>query len=378
MARICKINIQTRPLENRAWLPDINQLDEFQNKVIMHPYNSDLFVMGSAGTGKTILAKLKYNQLRGMGLNGRIVIYGNIFRSFLQSHLNDGIEDVVGSFQLPRILANIGFNGNFDETARRAAEWSVQHRDIYDFLIIDEAQDLHSDHLIFCSNIARRLYLFGDNAQQFYTHGKTIEQIISLLNENGRNFYGNNVIEITKNYRNQPVVANAAQPFYSFAPAIFPSAELEGGQEVPDLYLCTGNNFFSTLNQKIESLSCSQVGVSPTIGLLVQSNYVLNNIKNGLRRQRVNIIEYENQYSFNDAKPVLMTMQSSKGMEFDYVILIDLNYQNLQRTHANNFDKTIFVAITRARRSLSVFLDINQAILVDKFGNGGFNIINVE
>lgn len=377
MARICQIDIQTRPLDNRSWLPDINQLDDFQQRVLMHPHNSDLFVMGSAGTGKTVLAKMRYDALRRMGLNGKLVIYGNIFKSFLQSHFNGGVENVVGSFQLPRVLANIGFNGNFDETARRAAEWSYQHRNIYDFLLIDEVQDLHEDHLIFCSNIAQRLYLFGDNAQQFYSHGRTIEQIISILNEKGRSFMGNNVIEITRNYRNQPVVARTAQPFYSFAPAIFPPADQEGQQEIPNLYLYNRNNYFSHLVQKIRSLSNSRVGVSPTIGILVQSNYVLNYIRNSLSGQGLHIIEYNNQYSFDDAKPIIMTMQSSKGMEFDYVILVNLHYQNLQRTHLNNYDKTIFVAITRARRSLSVFLDSDQTQLVEKFRDSGFNIIEV-
>jgi superfamily I DNA/RNA helicase len=341
MAKICRINIQTRPLENRSWLPDITQLDHFQNRVVMHPNNSELFVMGPAGTGKTVLAKMKYNQLKAMGLNGKLVIYGNLFKSFIQSQINELVEDIVGSFQLPRILANIGFNGNFDETARRAAEWSIHHRNIYDFLIIDEVQDLHKNHLIFCSNIARRIYLFGDNAQQFYSHGCTIEQIISLLNENDRNFLGANVIEITRNYRNQPSVASAAQPFYSFAPALFPSADLEGGQENSELYLFVNNNFFPILANKIRELSNLQVGVSPTIGLLVQSNIVMNRIKNGLSRQGINVTEYQNQYSFNDAKPVLLTMQSSKGMEFDYIILIDLDYYNLQRTHLTYESKEI-------------------------------------
>lgn len=129
--------------------------------------------------------------------------------------------------------------------------------------------------------------------------------------------------------------------------------------------------------QKIRSLSNSRVGVSPTIGILVQSNYVLNYIRNSLSGQGLHIIEYNNQYSFDDAKPIIMTMQSSKGMEFDYVILVNLHYQNLQRTHLNNYDKTIFVAITRARRSLSVFLDSDQTQLVEKFRDSGFNIIEV-
>lgn len=378
MAKICKINIQTKPLDNRMWLPDINQLDNFQQRVLMHPHTSDLFVMGSAGTGKTILAKMRYDALKRMGLNGKLVIYGNIFKSFLQSHINDGVEDVVGSFQLPKVLANIGFNGNFDDTARRAAEWSNQHRNIYDFLIIDEVQDLHEDHLIFCSNIARRLYLFGDNAQQFYSHGKTIEQIISTLNKNGRSFIGNNVIEITNNYRNQPGVARAAQPFYSFSPAVFPSAPIEGALENPELFLHRGNNFLSTLISKIRSFSASAANYSPTIGLLVQSNPVLNRIRSNLTKRGINIIEYQNQYSFNDAKPVLMTMQSSKGMEFDYVVIIDLNYRNLQEVHSNNFDKIIFVAISRARRSLTIFLSEQEKKLIKKLTNGNFTIKNLR
>lgn len=378
MAKICKVNIQAKPLDNRTWVPDINQLDNFQQRVLMHPHTSDLFAMGSAGTGKTILAKMKYDALNRMGLNGKLVIYGNIFKSFLKSHISDGVEDVIGSFQLPKVLANIGFNGNFDDTAKKAAEWSNQHHNIYDFLIIDEVQDLHKDHLIFCSNIARRLYLFGDNAQQFYSHGNTIEQIISTLNKNGRNFTGSNVIEITNNYRNQPGVALAAQPFYSFSPAVFPSASQKGALENPELFLYRENNFLNTLVNKIRSYSASAANYSPTIGVLVQSNPVLNRIRNNLTKRGINIIEYRNQYSFDDAKPILMTMQSSKGMEFDYVILVDISYRNLKEVHPNNFDKIIFVAISRAKRSLSIFLHNREKKLIEKLTKVNFTINNLR
>lgn len=379
MAQIYKLNIPTGQL-NKSWLPDINQLDSSQQKVLMHSFNSDLFVMGSAGTGKTILAKLKYDALRRLGLKGKLVIYGNIFKSFLKSHIQDDIGGVVGSFELPRALANIRFNGNFNATAQRAADWAENNRNIYDFLIIDEVQDLHEDHIIFCSKISKRLYLFGDNAQQFFEQGRTIEQIIGVLSRVGRNFGGNNVTEITKNYRNQPLVAKAAQPFYAFSPSTFPAASPEPIPIIPNLFVSHNYSFKSALVEQVKSYIRSHAeNTSPTIGILTQSISSLNFIRREIfQRSNIEVIEINSDNAFSDARPVLMTMQSSKGMEFDYVILVDINYRNLKRTHTNNFDKIIFVAITRARRSLSVFLLDNQAELLTKFSNAEFTVTNLR
>ncbi|MEI7810968.1 MAG: ATP-binding domain-containing protein [Ignavibacteria bacterium] len=379
MAVIYKLQIDVKPLQNRTWLPDINELGSDQLKVLQHPSDRDLIVMGSAGTGKTILSKFLFDALLRQRKNGRMVIFGNIFRSFISKYAYENSEKIVGSFELPKNLANIKVSGSFAQAVDKAATWSESNRNIYDFLIIDEVQDLHEGHLIFCSNISKRLYLFGDTAQQYYDHGKKIEEINSILRKAGRQLRGQDMIEITKNYRNQPSISKAVQPFYFFRPSHFSPAEQVGILEVPEIYIYTKNNylrFFENIKNKIASIINSQQYYTPTIGILVQSEKTLNFIKRELKsRANLEIVTTAPENAFEDARPIFMTMQSSKGMEFDYVIILDLNYKALKTTHNQNYDNIIFVAKTRARRSFSVFIFANQNEYLGKIDKTAYKII---
>lgn len=379
MARAIKIEgITSKPLSRREFLPDITQLKSEQINVLRTPLSENIIVSGPAGSGKTILAVYRYNGYIKSNFKGELLVYGNILKNYMKEKIAlSSVEiPINGIFEYVKDQSGISVDftlpdsEKFSGSAQKSAEWAKKNKMNLDFIIIDEAQDFFDGHLDFCGYYAKVLTLFADDAQRLYKHGNCTTNIIGKYwvdhNKKLRRF------DIKGNYRNQPSVANLAKPFYDKrSKEPFSSADLEGANEKVYIFVSSSLNSLKDYLVKAAKYYIDKlVNETPKIAILVQDSETMKIAKASFVKQKYKCVEVENASNvFNIQHPIILTMHSAKGLEFDYILLFNLDFQKLKNGHPNNYNQIVFTAITRARKSLSIFILDNQIEFIEKIKN---------
>lgn len=369
----------TKPLYERNFLPDITELKNEQPEILRYPISKDLLVSGPAGSGKTILAIYRckaYGEQQ-----GELLTYANMLKNYLTRHLAANSDTEISSlktkgiFEYVKEVSGITVqNSDFIDSANRAADWAINNQKKIEFIIADETQDFHSGHLDFIAYYAKKMTLFADDAQTLYDHGHSTTEIIGKMRLVHKRKIERK--EITGNYRNQPPVAQFANPFYkNRSKETLPSAVLDGASEKVKVFIAENeSNIGSDLVKQVQAYTGLMTDKTPKVGILVQNYDIMNKVKNIFSNQfpvesASNGIMPNNRNIFSEANPILMTMASAKGLEFDYVVIPFFDYEKLKTKRPDNFEQIIFTAITRARRSVAIFISKNQKDFLDKIKN---------
>lgn len=380
MAEAYLIKMATKPLYERNFLPDVTELKNEQPEILRYPISKDLLVSGPAGSGKTILAIYRCKAYGDQ--QGELLTYANILKNYLTRHLAANSDTEISSlrtkgiFEYVKEVSGITVeNKDFIDSANRAADWAMNNPKKIEFIIADETQDFHFGHLGFTSNYAERLTFFADDAQTLYNHGHSTTEIIGKMRlEHKRKIERK---EITGNYRNQPPVAEFANPFYkNREKEQLPSATLDGEREEVRTFIAENeSNIKSKFIEQVQAYVDSMPDETPKVGILVQDYHIMEKVKNIFFSEQFpvecasNGIMQNNQNIFSEADPILMTMVSAKGLEFDYVVIPFFDYEKLKAKRPNNYEQIIFTAITRARRSVAIFAMYDQKAFLEKIKN---------
>ena len=378
MADAFLIRMAEKPLYERNFLPEITELSPEQLEVLRYPLSKDLLVSGPAGSGKTVLAIYRHNAYAEK--EGELLTFTNMLKNYIAKHLNDqqitieakGIFEYVkdeSGITVPPFAQNI----DFEITADNATKWAIDRKNTLDFIIADEAQDFHNGHLGFISNYAERLTLFADDAQTLYDHGHSTIEIIGKM----RLEYKKRKIErkdLTGNYRNQPTVAKFANAFYrNRNDEPLPSAILEGEPEEVRIFIGENEeNLGINLFKQVKAYTNSMADQTPKIGILTQNFNVLTKVKEVFENNHYEVTSASNgimengENIFSAADPIIMSMVAAKGLEFDYVVIPYFDYDELERDRPNNYEQITFTAITRARRSVAIFIMNDQENFLKK------------
>lgn len=374
-------NITNKPLSPKDSKLYFGDLEGEQLDVLQYPIEKDLLVSGPAGSGKTLLALKRYNLLIEKGFVGEILIYTNILKDYISQKFCEQKEGIKAKsifkyvIEKCRITPNNMLNGDgkWRDVAEQAARFANIHQNTLDFLIVDEAQDLFAALLDFCSLYARVLNLFADDAQQLYKHGNCTTVILGkLLKEHNRNIKR---LDIKGNYRNHITVSNFANPFYNKRAG----EPFEGNKKDTrpikkiSIFVSENLNLLNTaLIRQVENFIIDPTSAStPKLGILVQDNVAsaANMFNNKYQTASTGNGFYNGVNIFETPEPVILTMHSAKGLEFEYVILVNLDYPRLKNKFSDNYNQMLFTAITRARYSLSIFILDNQTEFLELIKN---------
>lgn len=384
MAKAYLIKMATKPLYERNFLPDVTELKNEQPAILQYPISEDLLVSGPAGSGKTILAVYRFKAQGNK--KGELLTYANILKNYLTRHLTSSSDTSIstitarGIFEYVKQVSGITVPWNahdeeFVNSANHSAQWSSEHLDTLNFIIADETQDFHSGHLDFIAHYAERLTLFADDAQTLYDHGHSTTEIIGKMRIDHKRKIERK--DITGNYRNQPPVAELANPFYKNRDQEpLSSAILDGEPEKVRIFIAESEgNIGKYIIKQVQAYIDSMPDKTPKVGILVQDNVVMNKVRSIFSENQFQL-EYagngtmqNDRNVFGEPDPIIMTMFSAKGLEFDYVVIPFLNYDELKNNKPSNYEQIIFTAITRARRSVAVFISENQKDFLDKIKN---------
>ena len=314
----------------KAFNVEKESMDDEQLDLIGDTIDKSMIVAGCAGSGKSVIAMYKAQQI--LESKGDVILIA--YTKSLNRYMRQGKEN------------------SLDERFFYHWQWIDQGMPKADYIIVDEIQDFDRDEIMQFIKAARKCYFFfGDTAQSIYrAFGKetlTIDQISSMT--------GIKVSRLYNNYRLPKPIAKITQEYVAidanpYAEAIYQSKETELPRFVK----------FDDEKSQIEAIIdiISKKNMK-NVGILVPNNdLVLSTMKafNDLNFP----CEFKYNAGYNDKRnrvtldfttdlPKLMTYHSAKGLQFETVILPFYEGANDKETQ-----KALYVAMTRTYRYLYV------------------------
>jgi len=345
-------------------------------------------VVGGPGTGKTVLALEAVNRtLEKEAAEGVVfLVYSRPLSEFLSRHVRTSSEwDVVLTWHswLIRWL-KLSFGLDYGQVIERyqiqkyVYDWERIHQDVdaadyvhqYEYIFIDEGQDLPRELLTLLDKIAARLYVFFDDNQKFtpallktepdITHIKRAEVFNALDIEEA--FY-----DLTVNFRNTQAVERAAklfeQPYFFNEVTLRRITAPKKGRD-PRL-LDVRDDQELTRHIIEESLKYPERSIGVLIPLFKNRQGRVRDHYESLFRQDARVTD-DNFHAYHNRRDTmlnttgifLMTYQTAKGLEFDHVYLLALNAPDFTFDYYQR--NAFYVSATRAKETLILVYDGSQ------------------
>ena len=318
----------------KAFNVEKESMDDEQLDLIGDTIDKSMIVAGCAGSGKSVIAMYKAQQI--LESKGDVILIA--YTKSLNRYMRQGKEN------------------SLDERFFYHWQWIDQGMPKADYIIVDEIQDFDREEIMQFINAARKcFFFFGDTAQSIYrAFGKetlTIDQISSMT--------GIKVSRLYNNYRLPKPIAKITQEYLGL------TEENNVRKYSESLYLSKENALpvFVECHSRQEQIDCIisiiRKNKYRNVGILVPENDLVLEIMNAFTSEKF-ACEFKFNAGYNDYRnkdtlnfkteyPKLMTYHSAKGLQFETVILPF--YQG-----ASNLDekKSLYVAMTRTYRHLYV------------------------
>ena len=316
---------------NSDWDLDEESMDDDQLDLIERTLDKPMLVAGCAGSGKSVIAMHKAEQIAQQGEDVVLIAYTKSLTGFMN------VGKPIGPYRF--------YYHN---------QWVKQGKPQADYIIVDEIQDFTQEEIQDFIQAAKKYYMFfGDTAQSIYKqYGKqtlTIEETAKLT--------GLNVLKLYNNYRLPRSVAKITQDYVGVN--VDPYKEKVYQNKEKSLPYIIYKNSIEEQVDAIKAIVGNNVGKS--IGILLPSNELALNVSEELRKKNVGCelkystdmkidTRYVDTLDFATIMPKIMTYHSAKGLQFDIVILPMYNGAS-----DNESRKALYVAMTRTMHKLYVF-----------------------
>ncbi len=321
--------------------PSFPNWTEEQKKVLSSSPN--IIVSGCAGSGKTLLACHIAVQ-QPVSLQVAIMVFTKSLRTFVSNYIDQfDNENISVLYQ---------------------HEWKTRNFPIFDLIIVDEFQDFsYNDikNIIYRSKLG--VYLFGDNEQKIYYKNFLKENTIELRDLIEKTNFEHFLL--TENFRISEENKNLISSIYngySLKSSNFSTGnkpQILHFESIDDELIWLKNFLLKNSEYKNigiflkqnDSFICGypykhKVRQEKIFGIMELFDYLQNNgIKCSYKHKNNDNLDFSNLININ-----IMTYHSSKGLEFDCVILPFANYAN-DNNGTNNLP---YVGMTRASRKIMI------------------------
>lgn len=358
-------------------LPGIQDLNKDQDAALALPMEGQHLIVGGPGTGKSVVALLRARRLARHQKNYQILVYNRLldhsnrylygpdqklkadtWHTWFFKVYRSSVSAVVPTEK------NEGFK-NIDWNAANQAIQSLDEDKIKqrgaEFLIIDEGQDMPPAFYEALTNLGfENFYVAADQNQQIYPEQCSSRQDI----ENSLAIEPGETLELKTNYRNTRPIARLARHFYPADPAS-PRPDLPEGAPAaatPELWT------YGTANTKMLATIADDIlrlgDRDPTklIGIITPNNKVREKFIDALNRANPELDNGKPPVStfaarqqadlpdFGQGGLVVINAQSCKGLEFDIVILADIDQHWPKDPHI--LKAGFYVMVARAREQV--------------------------
>lgn len=322
----------------KAFDVDRKSMDDDQLDLIGDNFDKPMLVAGCAGSGKSVIAMHKAQQIMDEGGNVILIAYTKSLNRYMSQS-----KDIA--------LMNRFFYH---------WQWKNCGMPTADYIIVDEIQDFDEEEIREFTAAAKKcFFFFGDTAQSIYNgFGKktmSIDEISKLT--------GVSVSYLYNNYRLPKPVARITQEYLGlteehdkvipFSDAIYQSKE----SVLPVFVRCSS---WADQLERIKEIILKNV--YKNVGILVPENETVYEVMHAFNQtdfvcdfkynMGMNEESYKDTLNFKTDTPKLLTYHSAKGLQFETVILPF--YKGARNTEER---KALYVAMTRTYRNLYVLYE---------------------
>lgn len=248
----------------------------------------------------------------------------------------------------------------------------------YDHIIIDEAQDLAKVNLELLVSISKQTCRIGADI------GQKIYPTTFTWKETGLDFRGNRVKTLQQSFRSTKQIVELASSLQKKDEIVsdeeFTSPEIPAKEgAVPHLFLCKNEAVHDIAAIKYV-VKLQQQSPDASIGVLVRNWESAIRLQEVLRSQNINFTEigvapsYKRKFKVEQGTHTspgikFTTFHTAKGLEFSYVVVVDLVNPPTEVRLGDEFDwdlerRLLYVAMTRAKYELALFTHDEKAKLV--------------
>ena len=357
-----------------SWLIPRNELTPDQTRAIELSPSEHRAITGGPGSGKTqvLLHRARHlcDTMHVAPERFRIFVFTNVLKEYIKSALTDLRlpEDSVLGFDKwcmdfykahinPRVPKDSENKKPDFEAVRRAVQEKTASGQVpmplYDFILVDEGQDLDEAAFTLFTRIARHVTVAIDNKQQLYDNGSTEAGIVFKLGLRSRNI---NFIEA---FRVCPYLVEVA------AQLIPDAAEREAfrqqkrtvqtERQTPLLYFARD---FEDEKKMLYQMVRERQLMNDRIAILFPQNRQVFGFAQGLKEVGIEV-EVPKQgfgksdlptHDFTSSRPKLMSYFGAKGLTFDSVFMPRLVPGSFKNVRAERIEKMVFVGLTRAAK----------------------------
>ena len=361
--------------KRRYELPGIQELSKEQETTRALPSEGQHLIIGGPGTGKSVLALIRTRRHQRERDEYLFLVFnhlldrasGQLFGDDLAKRTWIGwfletFEKIMGQ-PVPRMEPN---DRGFREIDWESVDVIVHTSPTEEsgrrpFLVIDEGQDM--PRAFYDALVALgfdRFFVVADQNQQITEANSSRKDI-----EDGLAIDTGEVIELRRNYRNHYRVARLAREFYTGDPASPPPEIPEAAAgAVPLLYYYDGDNL-GAVAQGI--LRLADRDSRQLIGVIAPSNRVRERYLRALQcaevrldnpRPTITTYHRENraEVAFDEGGILVINAQACKGLEFDTVVLADIDEHFIRRNDPDVAKRLFYVMVARARERVFLFM----------------------
>lgn len=318
-----------------SWDVSEDSMDDDQLDLIEMNINKSMLVTGCAGSGKSVIAMHKAEQIAKLGKKVILIAYTKSLSAFMR----EGIDQK----SLP-----YSFYHHY--------QWKNKfHMPKADYIIVDEIQDFTREEVLeFIAAANTAYFFFGDSAQSIYkSYGKdtiSIEEISKLT--------GLKPLQLYNNYRLPRPIAKITQSYVGvnvnpYEDRIYQNKE----KSLPHFVkFSTEEDQMSAICSLVEKYTRNLFD-NQTIGILLPSNELV--IKTCMKfkasdipcefKYNIDDNNYVDTLDFGTFLPKILTYHSAKGLQFDVVILPMYIGANDDESK-----KALYVAMTRTMHQLYI------------------------
>lgn len=358
-------------------LPGIQDLNKDQDAALALPVEGQHLIVGGPGVGKSVVALLRARRLARHQENYQILVYNRLL-DHSNRHLFGPDQALKADtwhtwfFEVYRSSVsavvptekNEGFK-NIDWNAANQEIQSLDEDKIKqrgaEFLIIDEGQDMPPAFYEALTNLGfENFYVAADQNQQIYPEQCSSRQDI----ENSLAIEPGETLELKTNYRNTRPIARLARHFYPSDPAS-PRPDLPEGAPAaatPELwtYGTANTKMLATIADDI--LRLGDRDPRRLIGIITPNNKAREKFIDALNRANPELDNGKPPVStfaarqqadlpdFGQGGLMVINAQSCKGLEFDIVILADIDQHWPKDPHT--LKARFYVMVARAREQV--------------------------
>lgn len=375
-----------------SWLIPYNELTLDQQRAVELDPSENRAILGGPGSGKTqiLLHRARYlcDSMKVDSHRFRIFVYTNVLKDYIKSALRDLRlpEDNVLTFdhwcrlfyqqfinrRLPwnHTARTPDFQAIRKATMRHAL--SGRYRlPLFDFVLVDEGQDLEEEVFAFLAKVSRHVTVCIDHKQQIYDHGTTESVILSKLGIRRRN------INLIDAFRVCPYLVEVAS---SLIPNQGEREAFRNQTRQPQIERQTPLIFFARdlkdEKQMLYNILRERLLKNESIGIFLPQRRQVFGFAKGLKEVGIDVeVPFQSGQNatfpaidFSSSRPKLMPYHSAKGLTFDSVLMPRLVSKSFHYASPERIERLLFVGITRAMKwcYFSTTLDNPLPALIEK------------